>query len=106
MSIRVNDFRWEKGVNDLKYIELLEKTLKNEQALTGRSVAKIRDLAKDNKNLRDNTIDSFAERLCNKIGSIDGITIIMPDNSSAELITIDYLQELIIDIADELKNER
>ena len=49
MSIHVTDFKWEKGKNDLKYIELLEKTLRNEQALSAKAVAKIRKLAEELK---------------------------------------------------------
>jgi hypothetical protein len=33
MSINVKDFRWEKGVNDIKYIELLEKELSKKQSI-------------------------------------------------------------------------
>ena len=53
MSIHVTDFKWEKGKNDLKYIELLEKTLKNEQAITSKAVAKIRELAKEKEELKE-----------------------------------------------------
>lgn len=61
MSIHVTDFKWEKGKNDLQYIELLEKTLKNEQAITAKAVAKIRELSKENKEIRNKAIDEFAE---------------------------------------------
>ena len=47
MSIHVTDFKWEKGKNDLQYIELLEKTLKNEQAITAKAITKIRNLSKE-----------------------------------------------------------
>ena len=74
MSIRVTDFKWEKGKNDVKYIELLEKTLKNEQVITARAVAKIRILVTENEKLkkekqeiRAKTIDEFAEELNKKI---------------------------------------
>lgn len=63
MSIQVTDFKWEKGKNDLKYIELLEKTLKNEQAITAKAVAKIRKLSDENKEIRAKAIDDFAEAL-------------------------------------------
>ena len=70
MSIRVTDFKWEKGKNDVKYIELLEKTLKNEQVITARAVAKIRILVTENEKLkkekqeiRAKTIDEFAEAI-------------------------------------------
>lgn len=45
MSVHVSDFNWEKGKNDLKYIELLEKTLKNQQAVTAKAVSKVRELS-------------------------------------------------------------
>ena len=57
MSIHVTDFKWEKGKNDLQYIELLEKTLKNEQA-----IAKIRELSKENKEIRNKAIDEFLHK--------------------------------------------
>lgn len=51
MSIQVTDFKWEKGKNDVQYIELLEKTLKNEQVITANAVAKIRELTEKNKEM-------------------------------------------------------
>lgn len=57
MSIHVTDFKWEKGKNDLQYIELLEKTLKNEQAITAKAIAKIRELSAENKEIRNKAID-------------------------------------------------
>ena len=63
MSIHVTDFKWEKGKNDLQYIELLERTLKNEQAITGKSVAKIRELAKGNKKIRNKTLDEIVNKM-------------------------------------------
>lgn len=59
MSIHVTDFKWEKGNNDLQYIELLEKTLKNEQAITEKAVAKIRELSIENSELHN---EAQAER--------------------------------------------
>ena len=59
MSIHVTDFKWEKGNNDLQYIELLEKTLKNEQAITAKAVAKIRELSVENSELHN---EAQAER--------------------------------------------
>lgn len=67
MSIHVTDFKWEKGKNDLQYIELLEKTLKNEQSITAKAVAKIRELSDENKKIRNKAIDEFAERLKERI---------------------------------------
>jgi hypothetical protein len=81
MSIHVTDFKWEKGNNDLQYIELLENTLKNEQAITAKAIAKIRELSIENSELyneaqaervflterdaeiRAKVIDEFAERM-------------------------------------------
>ena len=65
MSIHVTDFKWEKGKNDLQYIELLEKTLKNEQAITAKAIAKIRELSAENKEIRNKAIDEFASELEN-----------------------------------------
>lgn len=61
MSIHVTDFKYEKGKNEVKYIELLEKTLKNEQRVTALAVAKVRKLAKENQEIRAKAIDEFAE---------------------------------------------
>lgn len=63
MSIHVTDFKWEKGINDARYIELLEKTLKNEQRVTALAMAKVRKLAKENQEIRNAVIDEFAERI-------------------------------------------
>lgn len=69
MSIHVTDFKWEKGINDARYIELLEKTLKNEQRVTALAMAKVRKLAKENQEIRNAVIDEFAERLKYEYGS-------------------------------------
>jgi hypothetical protein len=45
MSINVKDFRWEKGVNDIKYIELLEKELSKKQGIINKAIAKLRKVA-------------------------------------------------------------
>lgn len=45
MSINVKDFRWEKGVNDIKYIELLEKELSKKQSIINKAIAKLRKVA-------------------------------------------------------------
>lgn len=66
MSIHVTDFKWEKGKNDLQYIELLEKTLKNEQAITAKAVAKIRELSAKNKEIRAKAIDDVFDFLKNQ----------------------------------------
>ena len=63
MSIHVTDFKWEKGINDARYIELLEKTLKNEQRVIALAMAKVRQLAKENQEIRDAVIDEFISRL-------------------------------------------
>ena len=63
MSIHVTDFKWEKGINDARYIELLEKTLKNEQRVTTLAMAKVRKLTKENQEIRNAVIDEFVERI-------------------------------------------
>ena len=75
MSIRVTDFKWEKGINDARYIELLEKTLKNEQRVTALAMAKVRQLAKENQEIRDAIIDEFAERMKEKWIELDDLSI-------------------------------
>lgn len=60
MSIHVNDFKHEPGKNDTKYIALLEKTLKQEQAVTAKAVAKVRKQTKEIENIRNKTIEEFA----------------------------------------------
>lgn len=94
MSIHVTDFKWEKGNNDLQYIELLEKTLKNEQAITAKAVAKIRELSVKNSELHneaqaeraflterdaeirekaiDEAIEASAKAICVGCGYLDG----------------------------------
>jgi len=63
MSIHVNDFKHEPGKNDTKYIALLEKTLKQEQAVTAKAVAKVRKQTKEIENIRNKTIDEFANAI-------------------------------------------
>lgn len=67
MSIHVTDFKWEKGKNDLKYIELLEKTLKNEQAITGKAVAKIRQLTGELKSYKQGNCTNDCEHFDNGV---------------------------------------
>ena len=86
MSMHVTDFKWEKGKNDLQYIELLEKTLKNEQVITAKAVAKIRELSAKNKEIRNEAIDEFAERLKKyTYGRCNGLHIEVPLNIFDEI---------------------
>ena len=96
MSIQVTDFKWEKGKNDLKYIELLEKTLKNEQAITAKAVAKVRDLATENEKLKKEkqeikakAIDEFAERVMTEYHQLP--------------TTLGYTKQIISEIAEQIK---
>lgn len=57
MSIHAKNFKWEKGKNDLQYIELLEKTLKNEQEILGNAVAKIRKLSEEVESIEQNAYE-------------------------------------------------
>ena len=65
MSIHVTDFKHEPGKNDAKYIELLEKTLKQEQAVTAKAVAKVRTQAKEIEEIRNKAIEEFANVIKN-----------------------------------------
>lgn len=56
MSIKVNNFVQEKGINDLEYIELLKNTLANNKMIINKAVAKIKELSKENEELK-NTLD-------------------------------------------------
>lgn len=51
----------------------------------------------------NNGVDDLAEQICNKVADIDTVSILMPDGSRAELVTIDYISELAVDLADTLK---
>ena len=48
-DLRVNDFKYIPGKNDKEYIYLLEKALKDQQELTAKEIAKIKELKNDNK---------------------------------------------------------
>lgn len=63
MSIQVTDFKWKKGKNDLEYIELLEKSLEHQRAIISKAVNKIRDLSTENKEIREKSINEFANWL-------------------------------------------
>lgn len=63
MSVHVNEFLRKKGKNDLQYIELLEDTLENQKEITGKAVAKIRELEKENKEIRSEAVDDFLEQI-------------------------------------------
>lgn len=66
MSIQVNDFKWEKGKNDLKYIELLEKTLDTQKRLTNEAIAKIKTLAAENAELKKELYNKKNKAAVNK----------------------------------------
>lgn len=85
MSIQVTDFKYEKGKNDAKYIDLLEKTLKNEQVITAKAVAKVRELATENEKLKienskDKIINEFARQLKRCYPAYD-IDLCLQDNA-------------------------
>lgn len=63
MSIHVTDFKWEKGKNDLEYIELLERRLKNGREITKIALGKIKKLSAENKEIRAKVIDEFVEKI-------------------------------------------
>ena len=42
MSIQVNDFRWEPGKNDAKYIELLESSRDEWQKIAQKAITKLK----------------------------------------------------------------
>lgn len=72
MSIAVTDFKWEKGKNDFEYIRLLENSLENQKRLTREALAKIRELAKENKKsekqymlVRDLVCNNYFDVNCN-----------------------------------------
>ena len=105
MSIHVTDFKWGKGKNDLQYIELLEKTLKNEQRVTALAMAKVRQLAKENKEIRNKTINEFAERL--KSDEFQKYNLDMVFETSRDLSysdCIDAFHEYIDEVSEQLKD--
>lgn len=56
--------------------------------------------------IRNKTIDELAEQICNKVAETEAISILMPDGHKAEVITTDYISELVIDIAEDLKADK
>ena len=106
MSIHVTDFKWEKGKNDLRYIELLEKTLKNEQAITTKAVAKIRELSKENKEIRAKAIDEFAERMSLEISESIIWDILATMNKNGSLSdTSDKIVDYVIDTSNKIAEQ-
>lgn len=104
MSIHVTDFKWEKGKNDLQYIELLEKTLKNEQSITAKAVVKIRELSDENKKIRNKAIDEFAKQL--KSDEFQKYNLDMVFETSRDLSyshCINAFHEYVDEIAEQLK---
>ena len=46
MSIQVNEFRYVQGENDAEYIKLLKKALDEQKKVTGKAIAKIKELSR------------------------------------------------------------
>lgn len=46
MSIQVNEFRYVQGKNDAEYIKLLKEALDRQKKLTGKAIAKIKELSR------------------------------------------------------------
>lgn len=63
MSIHVRDFKWEQGKNDLEYIKLLEKAFENQKAITIKAVAKVRELAKENIEIRSKVLAELVREM-------------------------------------------
>ena len=71
MNVQVQDFKWENGKNDSKYIELLEKTVERWETINGQALNKIWSLAVENKNIRNKTIDEFADAVIAELKELD-----------------------------------
>ena len=100
MGIHVTDFKWEKGKNDLQYIELLEKTLKNEQSITAKAVVKIRELSDKNKKIRNKAINEFAKRLKAKVEEKISLQMFIDED---DLLDKDQIDKYIEEIAEQMK---
>ena len=46
MSIQVNEFRYVQGENDAEYIKLLKEALDKQKKVTGKAIAKIKELSR------------------------------------------------------------
>ena len=46
MSIQVNEFRYVQGKNDAEYIKLLKEALDEQKKVTGKAIAKIKELSR------------------------------------------------------------
>lgn len=46
MSIQVNEFRYVQGENDAEYIKLLKEALDEQKKVTGKAIAKIKELSR------------------------------------------------------------
>lgn len=46
MSIQVNEFRYIQGKNDAEYIKLLKEALDRQKKVTGKAIAKIKELSR------------------------------------------------------------
>lgn len=49
---KVQNFQWQKGVNDLEYIAILEKLIETDNKIIKQATSKIRELAKENARLK------------------------------------------------------
>ena len=47
MSIKVHDFKYIPGKNDVEYIKLLEEALERQRTITAKAIAKIKELSKE-----------------------------------------------------------
>ena len=56
------------------------------------------------KEARNKGIDKFAEAICDKV-SDDSIQVMLPDGFRADVVTIDYVSEIAVKIAEEMKGE-
>jgi hypothetical protein len=54
------------------------------------------------KEIRAKAIDEFAEKICCEVYD-DSLTVMLPDGFRADVVTIDYVNELVLKIAEQLK---
>lgn len=93
MSVKVNNFKWEKGVNDLKYINLLEKHLKKQQQLTNTAISKL----KQNDKLKHNLEQRIETQKRNLLRIMEYSEILEQENKelSSKIVKIDKAIEEI-----------
>lgn len=49
-----------------------------------------------------NAVDKFAERICDRVND-DSLQVVLPNGFRADVITIDYVAEIAVEIAEQLK---